>query len=74
MSVPCAARVGPRPDYPDGDDALRAAPDLLERVKLLLGPWSGCRGCTWRGSGSAGAQPARYRRAAWQIGTSLAFR
>lgn len=36
VPVPCAAPVGPRPDYPDGDDAVRAAPDLLERVKLLL--------------------------------------
>lgn len=36
VAVPCAAKVGARPDYPDGDDAVRAAPDLLERVKLLL--------------------------------------
>lgn len=32
----CALKVGPKPDYPDGDEALRAAPDLFERVKLLL--------------------------------------
>lgn len=32
----CALKVGPRPDYPDGDAALAAAPDLFERVKLLL--------------------------------------
>ncbi|MBX9574988.1 MAG: hypothetical protein K2X07_05050 [Caulobacteraceae bacterium] len=36
VPVPCAPAVGPRPDYPDGDDEVRAAPDLLERVKLLL--------------------------------------
>lgn len=36
VAVSCAGQVGPRPDYPDTAEAVRAAPDLLERVKLLL--------------------------------------
>lgn len=30
------ARLGPSPDYPDSDAALRAAADLFERVRLLM--------------------------------------
>jgi hypothetical protein len=30
------ARLNPAPAYPDADEALRAAPNLFERVKLLL--------------------------------------
>lgn len=36
VPVPCAVEVGPRPNYPDTDAALAAAPGLLDRVKLLL--------------------------------------
>ena len=35
---PCDAadRLGPPPVYPDGDEALRVAPDLFEQVRLLV--------------------------------------
>lgn len=35
---PCKAldELGAEPSYPDTDDAVRGAPDLFERVKLLL--------------------------------------
>jgi len=35
---PCnaAARLGAPPAYPDGDEALRAAPTLFDQVRLLL--------------------------------------
>ena len=35
---PCPAleALGPSPDYPDSDTALAAAPNLYERVKLLI--------------------------------------
>jgi hypothetical protein len=33
--IACRADIGPQPDYPDTDDALRAAADLFERVRLL---------------------------------------
>lgn len=38
VPVPCAAleKIGAEPDYPDTDKALAAAPNLFERVKLLL--------------------------------------
>ena len=38
VPVECEAltRLGPEPDYPDSDAELKAAPDLFERVKLLL--------------------------------------
>jgi hypothetical protein len=38
VPVPCPALVelGPEPAYVDTDNALRAAPDLFSRVKLLL--------------------------------------
>ena len=36
VAVPCDARTGPTPAYPDTDAALREAADLFERVKLLL--------------------------------------
>jgi hypothetical protein len=29
-------KLGPEPQYPDSDEALRSAPDILEQVKLLL--------------------------------------
>lgn len=35
VPVPCVVDV-PAPVYSDTDEALRAAPDLFERVKLLL--------------------------------------
>lgn len=35
VPVPCAVDVPP-PVYSDTDEALRAAPDIFERVKLLL--------------------------------------
>ena len=37
VAVPCKAlaELGPEPTYPDTDAALKAAPDLFERVKLL---------------------------------------
>ena len=34
--VRCRPELGPEPDYPDTDAALRAAPDLFARVGLLL--------------------------------------
>src|SRR5579862_8828983 len=34
--VRCAPDLGPEPDYPDTDAALRAAPDLFSRVQLLV--------------------------------------
>ncbi|QUD88064.1 hypothetical protein [Phenylobacterium montanum] len=34
--VRCRPDLGPEPDYPDTDEALRAAPDLFSRVRLLL--------------------------------------
>lgn len=36
VPVRCAPNIGPEPDYPDTDAALKAAPNLFERVKLLL--------------------------------------
>lgn len=36
VPAPCDPKVGPDPAYVDADQALRAAPDLFERVKLLL--------------------------------------
>ena len=36
LPVPCEAQVSPSPQYPDTDEALRAEPDLFERVKRLL--------------------------------------
>ena len=36
VSVPCAADPGPDPAYSDTAEALRAARDTFERVKLLL--------------------------------------
>jgi hypothetical protein len=36
VPVRCRPDLGPEPDYPDTDDALRAAPDLFVRVRLLL--------------------------------------
>lgn len=36
VSSPCVpATLGPRPDYPDSDEALRAAPDAATRYQLL---------------------------------------
>lgn len=36
VPVRCNPQLGPEPDYPDTDAALKAAPNLFERVKLLL--------------------------------------
>jgi len=36
VPVPCAPRLGPEPDYPDTEAALLAAPNIFERVKLLV--------------------------------------
>lgn len=36
VPVHCNPALGPEPNYPDSDAALRAAPDLFSRVKLLL--------------------------------------
>lgn len=38
VPVQCSAleSIGAEPDYPDTDQALAAAPNLFERVKLLL--------------------------------------
>ena len=35
VAVKCAVSAGPDPAYPDTDEALRAAPNVLERVRLL---------------------------------------
>ena len=35
-AIACPDRRAPAPSYPDTADALAAAPDLFERVKLLL--------------------------------------
>jgi len=35
VPVACAVSPGPDPMYPDSDEALKAAPNVLERVKLL---------------------------------------
>lgn len=34
--VQCRPNIGPEPDYPDTDAALAAAPNLFERVKLIV--------------------------------------
>jgi hypothetical protein len=36
VAVPCKPDLGPAPSYPDTRAALMGAPDLFERVKLLL--------------------------------------
>jgi hypothetical protein len=36
VAVPCRKDIGPEPVYADNDAALKAAPDLFTRVKLLL--------------------------------------
>jgi hypothetical protein len=36
LAVPCGFDVGPEPTWPDSDEALRLAPDLFHRVKLLV--------------------------------------
>lgn len=36
VPVACSADPGPDPNYPDTDAALRSAPNLYERTKLLL--------------------------------------
>lgn len=36
VPVACPDRRAPQPNYPDTAEALAAAPDLFERVKLLL--------------------------------------
>ncbi len=36
IAVRCRPDLGPEPNYPDTDAALKAAPDLFSRVRLLL--------------------------------------
>lgn len=36
VPVRCNPMIGPQPMYPDTTDALRSAPDIFERVKLIL--------------------------------------
>jgi len=36
VAVACDPKVGAPPAYPDSDQALKAAPGLFERVRLLL--------------------------------------
>lgn len=36
VPVKCSADPGPKPAYPDTDEALRAASDIFDRTKLLL--------------------------------------
>lgn len=36
VAVSCRVEIGPDPVYPDSDEALRAAPNTFERVKLLV--------------------------------------
>lgn len=36
VAVHCKPNLGPDPNYPDTPAALRAAPDLFTRVKLLV--------------------------------------
>ncbi|CAN5127916.1 hypothetical protein BH10PSE4_BH10PSE4_04950 [soil metagenome] len=36
VPVACAPDLGPEPSYPDTPEALQAAPNIFERVKLLL--------------------------------------
>lgn len=36
VAVKCAADPGEAPQYADSDEALKAAPDIFTRVKLLL--------------------------------------
>lgn len=36
VTVSCKVEIGPDPAYPDSDEALRAAPNTFERVKLLV--------------------------------------
>ncbi|MDR3507603.1 MAG: hypothetical protein P4L64_06860 [Caulobacteraceae bacterium] len=36
VAVRCQPNLGPEPAYPDTDEALKAAPDLFARVRLLL--------------------------------------
>jgi hypothetical protein len=35
IAVPCRADIGPEPEWPDTDRALKSAPDLFARVRLL---------------------------------------
>lgn len=36
VNVPCVPNIGPAPAYPDTDAAVKAAPDLFARVKLIV--------------------------------------
>lgn len=36
VAAPCLKDIGPEPAYADTDAALKAAPDLFTRVRLLL--------------------------------------
>lgn len=35
-AVRCTPRLGPAPNYPDRDEALRGAPSIYEQVQMLL--------------------------------------
>lgn len=36
VTVSCRVEIGPDPAYPDSDEALRGAPNLFERTRLLV--------------------------------------
>ncbi len=36
VNVPCRPDIGAAPDYPDTDAAIKAAPDLFARVRLIV--------------------------------------
>ncbi len=36
VHVPCNPDIGPEPDYPDTDAAIRAAPNIFVRAQLLM--------------------------------------
>ncbi|WP_297803373.1 hypothetical protein [uncultured Brevundimonas sp.] len=36
VPVPCTVNIGPAPEYADTAEAVQAAPDIFEAVKLLL--------------------------------------
>lgn len=66
--VTCQSPIGPAPEMPDTDQALKAAPDLFIRVKLLVAGRlmriarqreleAALRGCTDPSSGGAAPTP-----------------
>lgn len=36
VATPCAVTVPPAPAYPDTDEAIRAAPNIFEKTKLIV--------------------------------------